>query len=231
MTPDPYRARLLAPPSVEAFTSYLERRRRALRAASVGVFAAAVIPAALVAIHASAAAGQKPVLPSEIELSSTVSTRDEPWGLFVSSQSARTWLGPLPVLAPRPAAAPNRTGESSLRQASFYLKPQRTERHFDADFIQRHIEAHAAPLIRQCYAVLEGLHPEYGDLSGVLVASVLVLHDGTSRAGVGGDGRLISAGINRCVTGALSTLQFPAPGPDPVWFHLPIRFVDEPAED
>jgi hypothetical protein len=186
------------------FIEYTRRRKAGLRWLRFGLFALAITP---LGIAWRAKAAHHAPRQVELPLSKSASTREAPWGLFVSTNAVRTWLGALPEAAVRPDAT------------SGPLSPV---------LLQSEIEKQAGPSIRECYALIASYHGDEVQAPGVLVASVLVRRDGSVDVGVGGDNRLVYAGVASCVDTAISAVRFGQPEPDTEWFHFPIRFVPEP---
>lgn len=201
----PYRTRKLRPLFLDDYVDYVRRRGAWIRLLRIGVVALGLAP--LVIAWRVKTTGRAAPMQVEPPMSSASSTRDAPWGLFVSATSVHPWIGPLPEAAPR------------ADQASGPLS---------ADALQAEIATQAGPGIRQCYEIATAQNEDFPGTSGVLVASVLVRRDGTVDVGVGGDVRLIDAGVAACVDMALRGMRFGQPETDTEWFHYPIRFVAAP---
>lgn len=204
---NPYRTRTFRPLFLDDFLQYVRRRGALVRLLRFSVVMLGLAPLAIA--WRMKARGHVEPLAVDPPMSNVSSTEQAPWGLLVSAHSVHTWIGLLPEAAPRANAE------------SGPLSP---------DAIEAEIATQAGHNIRSCYAMLAEQNEDLAGTAGVLIASVLVRRDGSTEVGVGGDVRLVSAGVAGCVRSALGGVRFGQPGNDTEWFHFPIRFVAAPPE-
>lgn len=198
----PYRTRLVAPETHEAFWRGLERRLIWGRRVPRVVFGLALLPALSVPLLTTFDPTEQPK-PDHALKKAVGLPMSEPFGLVIGPDRAAFRRGALPPGVARPDLEPSAASPATIQAA---------------------IARGASGTLSRCYDSALRADPT---IAGELVVSVAVGVHGPPRSMVTGPLALRNA-LGSCSASALESVSYPRPQREPHWFHYPLRFESTP---